>query len=298
MVATIIRFDSRERLLDRICDYVTAVDTLIRDGDRAIDLLLRGFPFADNDLKVKIVIMLGTLANERAAWNLLDIMCNSNLGESIRQAAAIQISVVGGLLHDATALTDKLIGALENPSAFTRANAVFALGWDGNLRAAPVLIDCLADEDIEVQQAAVNALSNLRDDRLFPLLAQRLQQGSKDQQRSILYNLGHFPSKQGEVVQICKAFVYHTDADLRYDALVVLNGMTDALEYLSLYEHCLSDNDPRIREWVLTRLAAIDRGKLTGLNRKVRQLVADRSEAVRQAATRLIHYMDSITIAQ
>jgi hypothetical protein len=43
MVATIIRFDSRERLLDRICDYVTAVDTLIRDGDRAIDLLLRGF---------------------------------------------------------------------------------------------------------------------------------------------------------------------------------------------------------------------------------------------------------------
>ena len=281
----------------RVCGYVTAVDELIRDGDRAVDLLLKGFPLADDDLKVKIVIMLGTLANDRVVWHLLEIMCDSCLGESIRQAAAIQISVVAGVLYDTDLLTDRLLRELENPSPFDRANAVFALGWEGNLRAAPDLIDSLADEDIEVQQAAVNALSNLRDERLFSLLAQRLQQGAKEQQRSILYNLGHFPSRHGEVVKICKTFMHHNDPDLRYDALMVLNSVTDAAESLSFYEHHLADEDPRIRELVLTRLASVERRKLRGLSAKIRQLVSDRSVKVRQAATRLTHHMDSITLA-
>ncbi len=297
MAATVIPFDGRERLLTRVCAYVTAVDELIRDGDRAVDLLIKGFPLADDDLKVKIVIMLGTLANTRVAWLLTDIMCDACQGESIRQAAAIQISVVAGLLPETDTLADRLLAQLDNPSPFARANAVFALGWEGNLKAAPDLIDSLSDEDIEVQQAAVNALSNLRDERLFSLLAQRLEQGSKEQQRSILYNLGHFPSKHGDVLQICKTFMFHKDADLRYDALMVMNSVADTAESLPLYEHCLGDDDPRIRELVLTHLGSFERQHLDRLSAKVRQLVFDRSVSVRQAATRLVHYMDSMRVA-
>jgi HEAT repeat protein len=297
MTGTIIRFNRRERLLSQVRAYITAVDALIQDGDHGIDLLLKGFPYADDELKVKIVLMLGTLANERVIWPLVNIMCDGSLGETIRQAAAIQISVVGGLLHNTDALTDRLLGEIENPSPVARANAVFALGWEGNLRAASDLIDSLADEDIEVQQAAVNALSNLRDERLFSLLTQRLQQGSKEQQRSILYNLGQFPSRHGDVVRICKTFIYHNDADLRYDALVVLNSVADADTHLSFYAHCLDDDDPRIRELVLIRLTSIAPKTLRGLSVDVRRLMEDRSAKVRQAATRLIHHMDAITLA-
>jgi HEAT repeat protein len=297
MTGRIIPFDSRERLLSQVRSYVTAVDALIRDGDRAVDLLLKGFPLADDDLKVKIVIMLGLLANERVAWSLLEIMCDCDLGDSVRQAAAIQISVIGCFLSDAEALVDRLLGELDHPRPFNRSNAVFALGWEGNLKAAPSLIESLSDDDVEVQQAAVSALSNLRDDRLFSLLARHLQMGSKEQQRTILYHLGNFSSRHDAVAKICTTFTCHGDADLRVDALVVLNGIGGAAAHLSVYQHCLGDDDPRVREAALSGLAAVERDKLHDLLPSIRPLAGDRSAGVRQAATRLLHDIDAISIA-
>lgn len=278
--------------------YLCAVDELIRDGDQGIALLLRAFDCADDDLKIKIVLMLGTIASPKVVWALFNIMHNVELGESIRQAAAIQISVVGAELTQTDELVGKLRRDLRDDTPFVRANAAFALGWEGNLAAAPDLIDCLSDEDVEVQQAAVNALSNLQDDSLFTLLARRLQKGAKEQQRSILYNLGHFPSRHGEAAQICRNYLHHSDADLRYDAMVVLHSVSEPVQDLALYEHCLEDRDPRIRELALVRLCKIDRSLLGSLAPKVRALATDPKPAVRQAATRLVHFIESITLAE
>jgi HEAT repeat protein len=297
MAENIIPFDCRERLLLKVRGYLSAVDELIRDGDQGIDVLLKAFDFADDDLKVKIVIMLGTIARPRVIWSLLDIMRDPELEESIRQAAAIQISVVGAFLNDTDDLVAELLSDLDDKAPFARANAAFALGWEGNMKAAPDLIDCLSDEDMEVQQAAVNALSNLRDDSLFTLLAQRLQKGAKEQQRSILYNLGHFPSRHGEVARICRSYLHHIDADLRYDALVVLHSVSEPVEDLVLYEHCLDDSDMRIRELALMQLRKIERSFLKPLMPKIRAMVNDPRARVRQAATRLTHHIDSIRIS-
>lgn len=297
MVDNIIPFDCDERLLAKARGYLCAVDELIRDGDQGITLLLRAFGCADDDLKVKIVLMLGTIARPKVAWSLFDIMRNGNLNESIRQAAAIQISVVGAKLAPNDRLVDELREDLKSPTPFVRANAAFALGWEGNISAAADLVDCLSDDDLEVQQAAVNALSNLEDESLFTLLADRLQKGAKEQQRSILYNLGHFPSRQGEAGRICRNFLHHSDADLRYDAMVVLHSVSDPVDDLALYEHCLEDPDSRIRELALIRLCKIDRNLLTSVAPKVRDLATDPKSSVRQAATRLVHFIDSISLA-
>ncbi len=293
----IIQFNGQERILTKVRAYLTAIDELVADGEQAVDLLLKGFKVAEEDLKVKIVIMLGTLASQRVVEPLLEIMRDDALNSSIRQAAAVQLSVLGGMLKNPDALVRQLLSDLEQTSPSVRANAAFALGWEGNLRAAPELIDCLVDDDIEVQQAAVNALSNLRDDSLFTLLAQRLQQGSKEQQRSILYNLGHFAARHGEVAQICKTYLQHNDADLRYDALVVLNSVAATVHNLPLYAQCIDDGDSRIRELALVRLANVERRHLLPVAAKIRDRVQDPSSRVRQAATRLIHHMDSITLA-
>ena len=297
MVDNIIPFDCEERLLVKARGYLCAVDELIRDGDQGIALLLKAFGCADDDLKVKIVIMLGTIARPKVLWSLLDIMRDSKLEESIRQAAAIQISVVGATSNESGKLVAQLRKDLESDHPFTRSNAAFALGWEGNMAAAPDLIDCLSDDDVDVQQAAVNALSNLHDDSLFTLLTHRLQKGSKEQQRSILYNMGHFPSRHGEAAQICRTYLHHSDADLRYDAMVVLNSVSEPVENLSLYEQCLQDSDVRIRELALMRLRMTDRSLLKALAPKVRAMVADPQSRVRQAATRLVHYIDSIGVA-
>ncbi len=293
----IIPFNVRDRVLGKVRAYLTAMDRLVADGDLALEVLLKGFEVAEEELKVKIVIMMGTLASERVLDPLLAIMRDGDLNGSVRQAAAVQLSLVGGSLHDPDTLVAQLLVDLEHSDPSIRANAAFALGWEGNLAAAPELVDCLADDDIEVQQAAVNALSNLRDDSFFSLLTQRLQHGSKEQQRSILYNLGHFPSRQGEVARICKTYLQHQDADLRYDALVVFNGVADSLRNLDQYERCIDDADARIRELALTRLVHLPRQHLLPLAAKIRSRVQDPSVRVRQAATRLIHHIDSINLA-
>ena len=298
MTDKIIRFDGQDRLLSRARGYLSAMDELISDGRQGVDLLLKAFQIADEELKLKIVIMLGTIGRSQVVWSLLDIMRDGSQTENVRQAAAIQISVLGANFEAKEALVDQLLKDLDADIPFIRANAAFALGWEGNVRAVPDLIDCLSDEDIEVQQAAVNALSNLRDESLFVMLAQRLQKGAKEQQRSILYNLSHFPSRSGEAAQICRNFVHHSDPDLRYDAMVVLNGLSDAARELAVYEIGLDDADARIRELALMRLQSVARSKLGRLMPKVRLLVNDPHARVRQAATRLVHHIDSISLAK
>ena len=297
MTDNIIPFDGRERLLAKVRTYLSGLDDLIRDGDQGVELLLKAFQVAEEDLKVKIVIMLGTVAGSQVVWSLLDIMRDRSQSDNIRQAAGIQISVIGATFKEKDRLVQQLLQDLEDDTPFVRANAAFALGWEGNYMVAPELIDCLADDDIEVQQAAVNALSNLRDESLFVMLAQRLQKGSKEQQRSILYNLGHFPSKKGHAAQICRTYIHHNDPDLRYDALVVLHNVSEPKELLPVYEHCLDDADARIRELALIRLQTIARTRLKKLLPKVCTLIKDPHPRVRQSAIRLAHHIESISLA-
>ncbi len=297
MSIKIIRFDADQRLLNKVRTYLSTPEELICGGRKAVDLLLKAFGVADDDLKVKIVIMLGAVARPGVAWSLLEIMRDPDQSESVRQAASIQISVIGCDLENNDALVKQLRVDLQGAEPFLRANAAMALGWEGNSQAAPDLIDCLSDDDIDVQQAAVNALSNLHDDSLFTKLAQRLQKGGKDQQRSILYNLSHFPSRYDEAAQICRTFVHHNDPDLRYDALVVLHLLSDANRESAINDHCLDDSDARIRELALLHLRGVDRSRLEGIMSKVRGLVNDPHARVRQAATRLIHDVYSISLA-
>jgi HEAT repeat protein len=298
MTDKIIQFNAQERLLAKVRSYMYGVEKLIHEGDEAIDVLLRAYPSAKDNLKIKIVLLLGTLASPAVVDPLFAIMRNDVDSDAIRQAAAIQLSVVGGVLIDSESLVHRLLELLEGGTTFEKANAAFALGWQGNLQAAPFLIDCLFNGEIEVQQAAVTALSNIQDDRLFYVLTERLPKSSKEQQRSILYNLGRFSSRQNEIVQICQNYLSHQDSELRYDALVVLNTVTDANESVTHIEKCLSDPDARIRERALTTLATVDHGRLAALEPEVRKLLKDSSAPVRRAAVQLFRHMFPTTVVQ
>ncbi len=287
----IIQFNAQERLLAKVRRYITAVDKLIDEADQAIALFNQAIKIADNETKLKIVLMLGTLACPQVVAPLFNLMHDTNQSESIRHAAAVQLSIVGGIVKNSESLVDQLIVDLNDPDPLKRANAAFALGWEGNLRAVAPLVEALYDNEQEVQQAAVNALSNLRDERVFKLLARRLDHGSKDQQRSILYNLWRFPSQRQEVVHIYSRYLQHPDADLRFDALAGLDAAGDPVEVLPLYQHCFQDPEARIRELALVRLAALDQRYLKEIASMVRPLVQDPVPTVRQAAIKLLHHI-------
>jgi HEAT repeat protein len=290
---TIIPFNAHSRLLAKAEAYLSALDQLIVDGDEAIDVLIKAYEVADREMKLKIVLMLGAMAVEDVIPVLYNIMTDPQQNETIRHAAAVQVCMVAGALpvEQTEALTEGLKADLVHADPELRANAAFALGWEGNQGAVPELLDLLCDEDVEVQQAAVSALSNIRDERLFTILADRLVHATKEQQRCILYHLSGFSSKRQEVVRICTRYLSHPDADLRYDALVVLDAVRGEEKSGSLYIQCLLDSDARIREQALVSLTGIDEKHLKNLTSCIRPLLHDPSPAVRQAAIRLMHHI-------
>lgn len=293
MANTILPFNPHVRLLAKARYYLSALDQLILDGTQAIDLLIKTLGVADPDLKLKIVLMLGTTTDASVIWPLYSTLTDETQNEALRHAAAVQLSLVAGSLpkNRTDALADSLIADLGHTDAVVRANAAFALGWEDNQRSVQALIDLLCDEDVEVQQAAVSALSNIRDDRLFVCLSDRLARGSKEQQRCILYHLCCFSSRLQEVTDICIRYLYNNDADLRYDALIVLDAVSGTQKPLSIYLQCLRDNDARLREQALIYLAAADECQQKELMPHIRPLLHDPSANIRQAAIRLMHHI-------
>jgi HEAT repeat protein len=162
-------------------------------------------------------------------------------------------------------------------------HAAFALGWEGNTQAALPLIELLYDLDVEVQQTAVNALSNLRDDRVFSLMLERLEHGPLEQKRTILFNLWRFYSKHDEAVSVYLKYLDNEDAELRFDALVLLGSITETVDQLNVYRKCLSDSDSRIRALAVRQLDDLSRRDLLELKQEIEGMLSDPDMDVKRA---------------
>jgi HEAT repeat protein len=251
----VIEFDSKRRILERAKKYVESVELFLDEGDQAVSLMLRALKHADGELKREIMFVLGTFAKEKVIWPLFEMMIDASENDEFRNDAAIQLSVIGPLLTDPQLLIDRLLEEIQSPDIERRLHATFAIGWRGNDRAALPLIERLYDDDGRVQESAVNALCNLRDDKILHLLVDRLEHGPMQQKRIILFNLWRFSSKKEEVTEIYRKYLDHESSELRFDALVCLGRVTDVRQYVKIYRKCLRDKDERVRELALKRLA-------------------------------------------
>jgi HEAT repeat protein len=251
----VIGFDPKERILEKAKNYVESVDLFIDERDRAIPLLLRALKHADGELKRAILFVLGSFAKEESIAPLYALMTDRTEDEEIRQHAAIQLSVIAPLLQNPQPLIDTLLKDIGNADAELRLHATFALGWEGNFQAAIPLIERLYDSDDRVRQTAVNALCNLRDDGILPLLLERLEHGTSEQKRSILLNLWRFDAKRQEVIKVYLKCLDHDEPDVRFDALACLGLLVDVRDHLEVYRKLLKDADPRIRGLAIKRLA-------------------------------------------
>jgi len=251
----IIEFDRKERILEKAKMYVESVDLFLDERDQAIPLLLRALKYADGELKREILFVLGTFAKEQSIGPLYEIMTDSAEDEEIRQHAATQMSVMGPLLKDPQSLIHKLLKDIASADADLRLHATFALGWKGNVEAGIPLIERLYDSDDRVRQTAVNALCNLRDDRILPLLLERLEHGTSEQKHCILLNLWRFATKRQEVIDVYLKCLEHDDADMRFDALACFGLLVEVRDQLEVYRKLLKDPDPRIRGLAIKRLA-------------------------------------------
>jgi HEAT repeat protein len=216
------------------------------------------------------------------------MMVNPHESEESRREASIQLSVIFPFLKDPQPIIDRLLEDLKNADPELRLNAAFALGWEGNDQVVIPLIELLYDPDINVQQTAVSALSNLRDDRIIGLMLERLEHGPLEQKRSILFNLWRFYSKRDEVVSIYLKYLDHENSDLRFDALVLLSSVTDASEHVKVFRKCLRDQDSRVRALALKDLHEISREVLLGFKAEIEGMLSDPDMKVKQEAIKIL----------
>ena len=285
----VIELEPRERILEKAKKCIESFDLFFEEGDRAVPLLLKAMKLADRDLKHQIMFVLGSFAKEKVVWPLYDMMTDPLEAEEVRHDAAIQLSVIGPLLKDPRPLAERLLKELESSDAERRLHATFAVGWEGNVPAAIPLIERLYDSDPRVQQTAVNALCNLRDDRILELLSDRLNNGPIEQKRAILFNLWRFYSKGEEVTRIYLKYLEHEDPDIRFDALVCLLPLAETRDFFDVYPKCLKDKDVRIRELVLKRLAEeAGESVLQSLRSDIEPLLDDPDMKVKKAALEIL----------
>jgi HEAT repeat protein len=285
----VIEFEPRERVLAKAKKYVESLELFSEETHQAIPLLLRAMKHADREFKREIMFVLGSFAKEELAWPLCDMITDPLESEEVRHDAAIQLSVIGPFLKDSQPLIDRLLKEVESSDAERRLHATFAVGWEGNFQAATSLIERLFDSDLRVQQTAVNALCNLRDDRILDLLLDRLHHGPLEQKRSILFNLWRFHSKGKEVTEVYLKYLEHEDPELRFDALVCLRPIAETRDHLDVYRKCLKDKDDRIRELALKRLAEeAERTVLESLRAEIEALLDDPNMKVKKAALKIL----------
>ena len=283
----IIEFDRKRRSLELVERYTDSLELFLQEREQAVPLLLKALKYADKELKRRIIFVLGSFAKEEISRPLYDILSDKS-EEDMRQDAAIQLSVIGPFLKDPQPLIDRLLKDMESPDAELRLHAAFAIGWEGNYQAAIPLIERLYDSDLRVQQTAVNALCNLRDDRTLNLLLERLEHGPLEQKRCILFNLWRFYSRQEEVTNVYLKYLEHENPDLRFDALVLLGAVKEAPTYPEVYRRCLKDESPRIRELALKRLAEEGGGLARELKEEIEDLIDDPNVEVKKAALKIL----------
>ena len=284
----VIDFESREHLIEKAGSYIESVELFLKERDRAVPLLLKVLKYADYNFKQKAILFLGDFAREEVAWPLYQILIDPEENKEFRRFATIQLSIIFPFLEDPQPLIDYLLENLKSPDPELRTNAAFALGWEGNIKIAIPLIELLYDSDVQVQQSAVNALTNLRDDRLFNLLVERLEHGSLEQRRCILFNIWRFSSKRKEVVRVYLRYLEHENDDLRYDALALLGSVSEAAEHIAEYRRCLNDEVPHIRALALERLYEAGGDDLPGLKEEIENMLSDHSMEVKRVAIKIL----------
>lgn len=285
----VIEFQPKERILEKARHYVESVESFFEESDQAITLLLKALKYADRDLKQEIMFVLGSFAKEETVWPLYDIMTDPLQDEEVRHDAAIQLSVIAPFLKDRQTLFDRLAQEITSSDAERRLHATFAMGWEGNSQAAISLIERLYDSDPRVQQTAVNALCNLRDDRILDLLVDRLNNGSLKQKKIILFNLWRFHSKQEEVTKIYLKCLHDKNPEIRFDALVCMGPITEVRDHLEVYRECLRDKHGRIRALALNRLSEeAGESVLESLREEVKPLLDDPDMKIKNAALKIL----------
>jgi HEAT repeat protein/ATP/ADP translocase len=141
-----------------------------------------------------------------------------------------------------------ILGALNDPKAFTRRLAIEMLAKMGIVLAIPDMIPRLADSDASVRAAAIKALAQLGSKSLLNEIILGLDDTDdfvREQTLTVLPKLGADPSPQ--LIRILERLLKDPNVEIRAHAAVVLIFFTDSRRALTLLANLLKSEDEEER---------------------------------------------------
>lgn len=284
-MAKIIEFKPKELNLKKLREYADNLDLFFEENEKAVSILQEYFKYADDALKIKVVLLLGSFAKERSGEFCYRTAMDKKEDEMVRDAAALQLGHLLRNTNDREELVERLLNDVGSKEKDRRIYAVRALGFEGNHEAALPLLGLLYDPDTVIQQCAVNAISNLRDPNVVTILKDQLKSASKEKTMTILFNLWRFEGRRKEIIPIYLKYVQGKDLDLRFHALLLLGYIADVEEHLDVYSGLIQDRDKRVRRIVAEKLGESGKKEVKTL---LSRMVDDEDMEVKRAAVKAL----------
>jgi len=128
----------------------------------AVPTLLKAAADADPTVRAESINALGVLGDEKALPALVALLVNSKPGAE-QSAAERAIQAVGGRIKDADARVQPLLAGLAGASVDARRALLQLLGRFGGPKALEAVRAALKDQDAQIQDAAIRALSSWPD---------------------------------------------------------------------------------------------------------------------------------------
>lgn len=250
----IVKIDSKADRVKKLQEYSENVDFFLNEYEKAVSLLKKYFKYADDELKLSVIMLLGSFAKDHSGEFCYRIAMDEKEHEMVRDTAALQLGHILRYSDGQEEIMEMLLLDLKNRKKCKRQYAIRALGFEGNHKAALPLVELLYDPDGDIRQWAVNAISNLREPSVVNILKSQLKNGSSEMIKTILFNLWRFNEQKEQIIPIYLDYIRSSDPELRFFALNMIGNISNVDELFDLYSSLITDKDRRIRKITAQRL--------------------------------------------
>jgi HEAT repeat protein len=255
-----------------------AIDSLVRHGEAAVDLLVQSLAADDADVRNAAITALARLGDRRATTPLLELLPEPGHTVPVAAAlaaigdpaafepllervghpdAAVRQAVIGALNSIGhPAMPERIATLLHSSDAFVRESAVRIAGYFGYPDAIDGVIAATADSSEAVRVAALEHLPFSENPRVLPVLLRSLREDSPRGRAAAAKALGRV--EDGTVIAALDEATRDSDPWVRYFAARSLGEQRAAGAVGALA--ALSESDPLPH----VRIAALDSLGLIG----------------------------------
>jgi len=245
------------------------------NDDTLFDICLKYAWSNKPEIRISAIMLLGLLRNDRALQPLLEISQEEEFRDDVKRA----------LLFMARSKPEGLLPLFQTENAYYRRFLAEIAGEIGSDIYTTRLINYLGDDDGHVRAISARALSRIGDIKAVPYIKELLHDPYEDVQEAAVESLSVL--REGLDIKEILSWLKESEPSLRRSACRLL-GLLKAEEAVHDIGFCIKDSDPSVRKTAVEALRKIasnmNKGIMESAKRYLAQAITDEVRDIRVAA--------------